>query len=129
MFKKCIDEQYKRSVVELFHCANIIYATLLFRISYTDAIDVLKKHYNGGATPKVRKKEKKEKKKRKKRKKRKKEKKEKKKKKKWVPGSHTRDGVRTHVCIRTLELKSNALTTRPPWFDEYLCCVIEPLSF
>ena len=33
------------------------------------------------------------------------------------PGSHsTRNGVRTHVCIRTLELKSNALTTRPPWY-------------
>ncbi len=37
--------------------------------------------------------------------------------KKWVPGSHTRDGVRTHVCICTLELESNALTARPPWFD------------
>ena len=39
-----------------------------------------------------------------------------KKKKKVGPGSHTRNGVRTHVCIRTLDLKSNALTTRPPWY-------------
>ena len=38
------------------------------------------------------------------------------KKKKKGPGSHTRNGVRTHVCIRTLDLKSNALTTRPPWY-------------
>ena len=29
----------------------------------------------------------------------------------------TRNGVRTHACIRTLELKSNALTTRPPWLS------------
>ena len=36
--------------------------------------------------------------------------------KKKGPGSHTRNGVRTHVCIRTLDLKSNALTTRPPWY-------------
>lgn len=32
-------------------------------------------------------------------------------------GPTTRNGVRTHVCIRTLDLKSNALTTRPPWYD------------
>ena len=31
--------------------------------------------------------------------------------------NNTRNGVRTHVCIRTLELKSNALTTRPSWFN------------
>ena len=27
----------------------------------------------------------------------------------------TRSGVRTHADIRPLELKSNALTTRPSW--------------
>ena len=42
--------------------------------------------------------------------------------KKKGPGSHTRNGVRTHVCIRTLELKSNALTTRPPWYDWIFQC-------
>ena len=28
----------------------------------------------------------------------------------------TRSGVRTHADIRPLELKSNALTTRPSWY-------------
>ena len=31
--------------------------------------------------------------------------------------ANTRNGVRTHVCICTLDLKSNTLTTRPPWRD------------
>ena len=28
-----------------------------------------------------------------------------------------RDGDRTHAHIRELDLKSNALTTRPPWLQ------------
>ena len=36
---------------------------------------------------------------------------------------HTRSGVRTHADIRPLELKSNALTTRPSWLISltYVC--------
>lgn len=33
-----------------------------------------------------------------------------------VPKTFTRSGVRTHADICPLELKSNALTTRPSWF-------------
>ena len=54
----------------------------------------------------------------KKEKKRKEKRKRKRKRRKTVgrQGPITRNGVRTHVCIRTLDLKSNALTTRPPWY-------------
>ena len=31
--------------------------------------------------------------------------------------SNTRNGVRTHACICTLVLETNAITTRPPWLD------------
>ena len=33
------------------------------------------------------------------------------------PKTFTRSGVRTHADICPLELKSNALTTRPSWFE------------
>ena len=111
----------------------------VFRITYGEAIEVLRKHYDG-VVPNVSmqasntytwgKGEREKKEKRIDKQKEKKKKREKKKrKKKWVPGSHTRDGVRTHVCIRTLELKSNALTTRPPWCNESCCCNIQLYSF
>ena len=35
--------------------------------------------------------------------------------------SSTRSGVRTHADIRPLELKSNALTTRPSWWNSLTC--------
>ena len=34
----------------------------------------------------------------------------------------TRSGDRTHADIRPLELKSNALTTRPSW---YICIIYD----
>ncbi len=35
--------------------------------------------------------------------------------KKYPKTIYARDGDRTHAHIRELDLKSNALTTRPPW--------------
>ena len=49
----------------------------------------------------------------------------------------TKTGVRTHADIRPLELKSNALTTRPSWCQKgpkkwrgvHLCCYFSFLCF
>ena len=38
----------------------------------------------------------------------------------------TRSGVRTHEDLRPLELKSNALTTRPSWFPVRVVSHVDP---